>query len=132
MESYGAQLGNFYTGAAARGIWRIGSNYPNSFNAFYTDVVGDSALLGSQQNSPGFGWSFTLGRALNGVAYFYVTDADADCDIDRESFLGETLISLSVYFKDVELSLTRQIKFSLAEPFNKTPTYGTISILWKF
>lgn len=132
IGSYGAQLGNFYSGAAVRAVWRIGSNYPNNFNVFYSDVISDSALLGLQQSSEEFGWSINLGLALNGVGYFYVTDADSDYDVQRESFLGEALLSFSFYFHDLELSLTKQIKRSLSEPSANRLSYGAASLLWKF
>jgi len=132
IGSYGIQLGNFYTGAAARGVWRVGNNYPDNFNAFYSDVIGDSALLGLQESSEEFGWSVNLGLTLNGIAYFYVTDADTDYNIQRKPYLGDALLSLSFYSQDFELSLTTLIKFSLSNPSVNTLSYGAASLLWKF
>ncbi len=92
-------------------------------------MISDSALLGLPQSSKQFGWSINLALALNGIGYLYVTDADSDYNVQRESYLGKTLLSFSFYFHDLELSLTKQMKFSLSELSGKTLTYGAISLL---
>ena len=132
IGSYGCQLNNFYTGATIRGVGRFGQNYPKNFNAYFNGTISDSALLALQYPSSGFGWSVNAGIALDAVAYFYVTDADSNYMIDRDSLLSNLLLSFSFYYKEMELSLTRQMHYSLVNGTNASLTYGAASLLWKF
>ncbi len=131
VSGYGLQLGNFYTGATMRGVWRIGSNYPHNFNAYFTSTISDSAILALQEPAKGFGWSFNLGLAVDAIGYFYITDSDPMYEIDRGYFLADGLFSLAFYYDNFLLTVTRQMRYSISES-EKNLTYGAASIAWKF
>ncbi len=124
-------LGNFFTGSSVGAMWRIGKNYPKNFNVYYSGMINEGALLGLQTLNRGFGWSVNFGLYLDIIAYLYVIDSAKEYNIDSGYFLGRAVISLSFYFHNFQISVTKQIRSSILSSRRNELSYGAVSILWR-
>ena len=132
IGNYGAQIGNFITGANTKVDIRIGQNYPQNFNTYFPGSISDSALLSLQNPRDGFGWSFTGSASFDGIAYFYITDSDKQYNLNRAFFHGGYIFSLSIYYKKFALSVAKQTRTAISNTPEKTLQYGAISLIWRY
>jgi len=132
IGNYGGQLGNFTTGLTTKADLRIGHNFPDNFNTYYPGTTSDSALLALQNKQHGFGWSVTTSLLLDALGYFYITDSDPDYNLDRTYIHSGYIISISLYYEDFVLSVTKQDRLALKENPAQTLTYGAISLIWNY
>ncbi len=128
----GFHIGNFYSGASLGAAWRFGKNYPKNFNVYYSGIINENALLGLQRKRRGFGWSVNFGLFVDAIAYLYITDSAPEYNINRGYFLGRAVLSFSFYIGNVQLSVTKQLRTSLANSQGDTLSFGAVSLLWRF
>lgn len=135
VNSIRVQLGNFNIGISGATIWRLGKNYPEDFNVYYPSypsIIGDSALIGAQRRNNNFGWSVRAGLIADATAYLYVIDEAKDYHIDRNIFSGSAICSGSLYFSDLEISLSMRVYTAPIKQSTKQVSYGSLSVLWHF
>ncbi len=129
------ELGNYYSGISGGTVWRFGQNYTENFNVYYPsypEVIGDNALLSVKKRKEELGWSLSAGLFADATAYFYVIDATKDYMIDRNIFSGSVTGAGTLYFDNIEVSLSMRMYTTRIKNSSNKVSYGTLSVLWHF
>ena len=89
------QLGNFRTNTGIGGVYRIGRDFPDNFNFYYSGAGSESALLGTKRKSKDWGWSTGLGLIAEAIAHDYVIDNADRHNLVIKPFVGTMVLVLS-------------------------------------
>ena len=125
-------LGNFYSGIDLDSIFRIGHNYAQNFN------IGNSFLGDRNRNLVGFyqphrkswGYSLSVGAALNYIAYFLPLDGDARFDVTHNSYNYRIIGAASVIVQNFEFIFSYQNSSAFIKEFSESYQWGEITFLW--
>ncbi len=127
----GGELGNYYTGANAGAVYRVGFGLPDTYSAASLRTGGASRFVGADR-PPGRKWRAYLfvGVEVFGIARFLPTDGNTFADspsVDRSDFVGSLATGFALGRGPLTLSWTR----NTIEGFNdlsesRSQDFGTL------
>lgn len=131
FNSYYFDVGNYYIGAGAGTLIRIGQNMPNNFNASSTLIsISPTNNLNFASRNDKFGWSANLGINGDLIGYMYLQDAarDAGYDVQKQRWLINLTASVDVYYENMRASL--ELFPSRGSVNDDSTSWGRISFTW--
>ncbi|MBU0632329.1 lipid A deacylase LpxR family protein [bacterium] len=130
----GFQAGNFTSDIFIGSMFRFGYNYVENFNVHYPYLREEAALLNSDGEHQGFGWSFTIGANGEYLAYSYILDAakDEGYQTEKNPFNGAGYAGLDFYYDAHKLTLFYQAQTSMIKSQNSVDVYGGITYTYQF
>jgi|GEM_PF-382964 len=123
--------GNYYIGAGAGSLVRIGQNIPNNFNTpstLMSTSASNNLNFTSRKNE--FGWAANLGISADLIGYMYLQEAaiDAGYDVEREWGIVSLTASFELYYENMRASL--DLFPSRTSSKDDSGSWGRISFTW--
>lgn len=133
FNSYFADIGNYYIGAGAGTLLRIGSNVPRNFDVSSALMsMSPTHHIDFKRALKGWGWAVKLGVYVNAMGYSYLNE-----EAERRGYAVEDSkwliieeVGFDIYYDDLQVSI-EVYHPRVGSEFQSASSWGRINFTWK-